>query len=217
MNRNQKGLVKLSLGLAAMMLAVGCMETNGEGSATTSEALNIEGSATNAALEVVTVTDAEDSVVASTATDSEGEYRVTINGSEVEFPLTITVIHDGDTLTKVVENPASLGKGRRHDLQNKGEHRDSLSARLDSLPVCADSVKEAFKTTLDSLKSELEAGVIDDSLFRECVQNVKPTDCKIKAHHRKHRLGKPSQDSTAAQDSTTATDSTITVDDVEAQ
>lgn len=172
---------QLALATAALSVAalVGC---NTQDSAS-SETLTLEGSAQNAALEAVEVTDATDSVVAVDATDENGDYTVVLDSAaDLEFPLKIRVIHEGDTLVKVIPEPGKRHGHMRHDLDSTNLHRgpqgDSLRAHLDSLPVCAAEVMASLKATVDSVIAAAKAGETDIEDLHDILKELRPTDCR---------------------------------------
>jgi len=95
----------LSCGMLTLAVLAGCSQNSSLNSDSASNTLTIQGTVQSAALEDLTVTDAGDTVVATATTSDSGAYSVTVNGSEVTFPLTITVIHDGDTFTTIIPEP----------------------------------------------------------------------------------------------------------------
>lgn len=199
--------IGLVAGILSLAFFAGCNQTGSD--TASSDALTIQGTATNAALEVVTVADAEDSVVATTATEEDGSYTVTVNGEEVTFPLTITVIHGDDTLTKVIEAPGV--KGERHF---KADFAGKDRAADDTLAVCSEEIMDTLKATVDSLKAELEAGTLTSEEFHQAMRDARPEDCHpAKRHHRKDHSEEVEDSTDSVATDTTASDETETVVD----
>lgn len=172
---------QLALATAALSVAalVGC---NTQDSAS-SETLTLEGSAQNAALEAVEVTDVEDSVVAVDATDENGDYTVVLDSAaDLKFPLKIRIVHEGDTLVKIIPEMGKRHGHIRHDLDSTDLHRgpqgDSLRAHLDSLPVCAAEVMTSLKATVDSVIAAAKAGETDKEEVHDILKELRPTDCR---------------------------------------
>jgi len=225
----------LGTGFLALALLAGCSSNSNTGtSPVAAGTITINGTASTAAQEVVTVADAEDSVVASTTTEADGAYTVNVNGTDVTFPLTVTVIHNGDTLRTIIPKPKDLATNEieakldgfskhaadlaRQDSSFKsideagwkamlsesckalsGDSTDTTTScapplnhsramgdpreggkhhqmmENDSLPVCPDSVVTIMKATMDSLKAELDSGVINDSVFHATLEASRPS------------------------------------------
>lgn len=175
--KKQIVLATAALSVAAL---VGC---NTQDSAQSSETLTLEGSAQNAALEAVEVVDATDSVVAVEATDENGDYTVVLDSAaDLEFPLKIRIMHEGDTLVKVIPEPGKRHGHMRHDLDSTDLHRgpqgDSLRAHLDTLPVCSAEILADLKATVDSIIAAAKAGETDKEEVHAILKELRPTDCR---------------------------------------
>ena len=102
---------QLAFGTGALALALlaGCSTSSTNPAiAGNSGQLNISGTASTSARQAVTVSNANDSALVTSSTDSTGKYSVNVDTTNLKFPLTVTVIRDSDTIVTVIPAPDSL-------------------------------------------------------------------------------------------------------------
>jgi|GEM_PF-2811088 len=183
----------LSTGALALAILAGC-STNATKSdvASSDGTLTIKGS-TSAALETITVDDASNAAVATDSTDTSGNYTVDVNGDSVKFPLTITVIHDGDTLVTIIPAPDSAQK---HEIEANLSGLTTIAARKAKHDnEFMNLTQEQWKSKIDSSTDEymvkteasehqrfvLNASVCADSVITAKMDELQAKEDAVKA------------------------------------